>query len=186
MAILREKGKIPRSEWTEIFSRYRKGETIAKIARDYGCTAPAIRYIVKRSGGLASGPGRATRRSVSSETTEERASTRQTPAPPMLLEGREDRSEQLPPLRPADHRLLGAALHQRIANDVAAFLVALDHAMAEGSVEAITELQETSDRLMRSTARTRIELDRVLSRYGARAEDATASTVAGRFLLRDG
>src|SRR6185437_13928674 len=44
----REKGKIPHSEWPEIHMRYGKGESLASIARDYRCTAPAIRYIVKR------------------------------------------------------------------------------------------------------------------------------------------
>ena len=55
MAGTREKGKIPHGEWAKILARYRGGETIARIGRDYGCTPPAIRYIIKRSGGVLKG-----------------------------------------------------------------------------------------------------------------------------------
>jgi|SRR5579875_152427 transposase-like protein len=40
--------KIPQGEWNAIAARHARGETIAKIAHDYGCTAPAIHYILKR------------------------------------------------------------------------------------------------------------------------------------------
>jgi hypothetical protein len=40
--------KIPQSEWNAIATRHARGETIAKIAQNYGCTAPAIHYILKR------------------------------------------------------------------------------------------------------------------------------------------
>lgn len=40
--------KIPQGEWNAIATRHARGETIAKIAQDYGCTAPAIHYILKR------------------------------------------------------------------------------------------------------------------------------------------
>lgn len=40
--------KIPRAEWGVISARHARGETIAKIAQGYGCTAPAIHYILKR------------------------------------------------------------------------------------------------------------------------------------------
>lgn len=40
--------KIPQGEWSAIAARHAQGETIAKIAQDYGCTAPAIHYILKR------------------------------------------------------------------------------------------------------------------------------------------
>ncbi len=42
--------KIPQGEWTAIAARYQSGESISKIARSYGCTPPAIHYILKRSG----------------------------------------------------------------------------------------------------------------------------------------
>ncbi len=42
--------KIPQGEWTAIAARYQNGESISKIARSYGCTPPAIYYILKRNG----------------------------------------------------------------------------------------------------------------------------------------
>ncbi len=41
--------KIPQGEWNAIAARYRGGESISNIARSYGCTPPAIHYILKRS-----------------------------------------------------------------------------------------------------------------------------------------
>ena len=40
--------KIPQGEWSAIAERYSRGESISSIARHYGCTAPAIHYILKR------------------------------------------------------------------------------------------------------------------------------------------
>jgi len=40
--------KIPQGEWSAIAERYSRGEPISSIARHYGCTAPAIHYILKR------------------------------------------------------------------------------------------------------------------------------------------
>src|SRR5260370_25884196 len=57
MANPRAKGKIPHGEWPQILAKYAGGETIAQIGRDYGCTAPAIRYIIRRSGKLKDGAG---------------------------------------------------------------------------------------------------------------------------------
>jgi hypothetical protein len=51
-----QKGKIPAAEWPAITKRHRQGESLASIARAYGCTAPAIAYIVKRSGNGATEP----------------------------------------------------------------------------------------------------------------------------------
>ena len=41
--------KIPQGEWSAIAARYAKGESISKIVQSYGCTPPAIHYILKRS-----------------------------------------------------------------------------------------------------------------------------------------
>jgi hypothetical protein len=41
--------KIPQGEWHAIAARYAKGESITRIAQSYGCTPPAIHYILKRS-----------------------------------------------------------------------------------------------------------------------------------------
>jgi Meckel syndrome type 1 protein len=40
--------KIPQGEWNAIAARYAKGESITRIAQSYGCTPPAIHYILKR------------------------------------------------------------------------------------------------------------------------------------------
>src|SRR5215831_4425647 len=40
--------KIPQGEWSAIAARYAKGESVSGIARTYGCTPPAIHYILKR------------------------------------------------------------------------------------------------------------------------------------------
>jgi transposase-like protein len=41
--------KIPQGEWSAIAERYSQGESLSSIARHYGCTAPAIHYILKRN-----------------------------------------------------------------------------------------------------------------------------------------
>src|SRR5260221_12942484 len=41
--------KIPQGEWNAIAARYAQGESISRIAQTYGCTPPAIHYILKRS-----------------------------------------------------------------------------------------------------------------------------------------
>jgi transposase-like protein len=53
--------KIPQGEWSAIAARYAKGESISRIAQTYGCTPPAIHYILKRS------------KQRSAESSEERA-----------------------------------------------------------------------------------------------------------------
>jgi hypothetical protein len=50
-----QKGKISASEWPSIVARHRRGESLASIARGYGCTAPAIAYIIRRSAAAESG-----------------------------------------------------------------------------------------------------------------------------------
>jgi transposase-like protein len=41
--------KIPQGEWNAIAARYAQGESISRIAQSYGCTPPAIHYILKRN-----------------------------------------------------------------------------------------------------------------------------------------
>ena len=42
--------KIPQGEWSAIAARHAQGESLSAIARSYGCTPPAIHYVLKRSG----------------------------------------------------------------------------------------------------------------------------------------
>jgi hypothetical protein len=44
-----KRGKIPQQDWPLIIKRYESGETLASIARTYGCSPPAISYILTRS-----------------------------------------------------------------------------------------------------------------------------------------
>ena len=41
--------KIPQGAWNAIAARYQNGESISSIARSFGCTPPAIHYILKRN-----------------------------------------------------------------------------------------------------------------------------------------
>lgn len=158
MVITREKGKIARNEWSRILARYNDGETIAQIGRDYGCTAPAIRYIIKRTGTL---------KDHAAGMPAARAATR-----PLRRAARPDRipepaSMEAPVMAPSAilprvERGLSAELRKRVTGDVAAFLVALDQAMLDPSSEGVAGLQEATDRLMRSTARVRLDLERLL------------------------
>src|SRR5690349_3679364 len=102
MGSTREKGKIPHSEWPRILARYKGGETIASIGRAYHCTAPAIRYIVKRSGMLKAEPGR----SRKSHGTNSPRHIEDTALPP-------SRS------RPAGKQILGEELRKRVSGDIA-------------------------------------------------------------------
>jgi hypothetical protein len=63
--------------------------------------------------------------------------------------------------------LFGPQLLTRVTGDVVSFLAALDHAVLESSAESLIVLQEAVDNLMRSAARTRIELGRILDRSEA-------------------
>jgi transposase-like protein len=42
--------KIPQGEWSAIAARHERGESLSAIARSYGCTPPAIHYVLKRNG----------------------------------------------------------------------------------------------------------------------------------------
>ena len=44
--------KIPQGEWSAIAARHAQGESLSAIARSYGCTPPAIHYVLKRNGKL--------------------------------------------------------------------------------------------------------------------------------------
>jgi hypothetical protein len=134
-----QKGKISAAEWPSIVARHRRGESLASIARAYGCTAPAIAYIVKRSaaGGTK---GRTAGPSVGPEGAEAgRPGGRKAPAASGL-----DRD-----------------LRERVNSDVAAFLVAFGAACEEFTGTTCQKLLEATDRLLRAGARTRIELERL-------------------------
>jgi uncharacterized protein (DUF433 family) len=152
----RIKGKIPHGEWPQILAKYAGGDTIAQIAREYACTAPAIRYIIRRSGKLEDKSGRKSLPRISSSGASSRRS-------------RAASAEALSRLAmPGDYGTtasqLGPELLTRVTGDVVSFFAALDHAVLERSLESLGILQDAIDTLMRSAARTRIELGRILNR----------------------
>jgi hypothetical protein len=170
IARTREKGKIAHSEWPKIVSRYSSGETIASIGRGYGCTAPAIRYIIKRSGMLKGEVGR--ERGPAASKSASRSRTNRTSGAVDTMTRTLLHAADAPPGVPsrggmAGKDVLGAELRKRVSGDLANFLVALDHVVDGSSVESLTDLQEATDRLMRSVARTRMEIERLLGRNGS-------------------
>jgi hypothetical protein len=122
---------------------YSSGQTIAEIGRRYGCTAPAIRYIIKQNGMLKS----------------DRVSAASAIVEPQRLRTR--------PSIPAAARsgsgvVLRQELRLRLSGDIASFLVSFDEAVARSSTKSLTDLLEATDSLMRSAARTRLEIERIM------------------------
>jgi len=159
MANPRTKGKIAHGEWPQILAKYAEGETIAQIGRDYGCTAPAIRYIIRRSGRLKGGgdDGRSSGLKVL-QPQPSRPSTS-----PSGSAARRASSHRARAGGGTSASALGPQLVTRVTGDTVSFLAALDHAVLEGTTESLTVLQDAIDALMRSAARTRIELGRILN-----------------------
>ncbi|HZU88328.1 MAG TPA: hypothetical protein VE993_03645 [Stellaceae bacterium] len=81
--------KIPQGEWSAIAARHARGETIARIAHDYGCTAPAIHYILKRqkerAGAAVAGMERGSNAAAPAMTASAGAPPNSRPAPQLRL-----------------------------------------------------------------------------------------------------
>jgi transposase-like protein len=134
----RMRGKIARTEWSNIANRHASGESLAAIARSYGCTAPAIRYIVRR---MPAG---------SQEAPAARNTLADTSRPTSVSRGGGS--------VPND-----SAVWSRINRDIAAFLTAVDTLIVQHSNENEEALLRATDSLLRASARTRIELERSMS-----------------------
>lgn len=158
--------KISRAEWPAIGTRYAKGESLASIARDYRCTPPAIRYIVRteRQQGGPEYP-----ESPSENRAPDGIITNDATAVPSTLE--RDHLAQLansvPPTGPTSRPYSGAktdkfdvSLRDGMTLEISGLLVAFDAVVAEATPEAINQLRKAADRLLRATARIRIELER--------------------------
>lgn len=137
----RQKGKIARTEWEKIVRRHQSGESLASIARDYGCTAPAIRYIVNRpvlAGGTAA------------PAAEETPRTPDPARPPARLSA----------------PLIDRDLRARITNDVAFFLVAVENAADPSHAPSIDELRHAVERLLRSASRMLVVVEQLQEQSG--------------------
>jgi hypothetical protein len=155
----REKGKIAHSEWPGIGERYAAGETFASIARSFGCTAPAIRYIVGKH-------ARATDIAAADAVA-------------IPLEGRSTAPvrDAAPPRFPG--KAIDQQLRDRVNSDIASFLVAFDAAYEEDSIVNRDALLEATDRLLRAGARTRIAIEEMEEENG-RHVDPTQQFYARR------
>lgn len=171
MAQRREKGKIPHSEWSAIRTRHAAGESLASIARDYGCTGPAIRYIVNRpSGGTApapTSPDKALPENRSGESSD--IGRVESSRPPAAAEATPASARPNPvggnPVGGHRDSGVGASsippdLRWRVSSEIASFLAVFDSFLSDNSPETYDELLGATDRLMRVAARTRIELER--------------------------
>ncbi|WP_431855808.1 hypothetical protein [Azospirillum sp.] len=162
MANRREKGKIPHQEWPAIRARHAGGESLASIARDYGCTGPAIRYIVNRPATAGD----------DDRPVPAAARPRRTPPPDSRPAETPARAE--PPAADAPAREAPATagidpdLRRRVSSEIASFLAVFDSFLTESSPDSYDQLLDATDRLMRVAARTRIELERARTAEHAR------------------
>src|SRR5581483_10168616 len=147
------------AEWSAIIERYDQGESLASISRSYHCTAPAIRYIVKRvRGALARQPGASTEAAVRRKTAGPAPSARPADDAALSQPGRPVAQNHAPP---AGKGAFDIELWDNVSSDIAAFLVAFDNAALELSPPKIEALIRATDRLVRAGARTRMELERL-------------------------
>lgn len=156
MPNVRIRGKIPRDEWPKIAARFQKGETLTEIARSYGCTAPAIRYIVARTsaGGakLKMDRDRLEKGTLLAPPAENRRTTRSGGKEDPRYVGRGGFSPNSP----------AREVWGRINGDITMFLAAMDSLSSDDSVSNYEALLAATDRLLWATARTRLELERIL------------------------
>lgn len=138
------------------------GESLARIAREYQCTAPAIRYIIQKN-----------RESLQSDGTEAELSESQAAegGGPVLLPTEVASPLHLRPGRPSNPEKavrgsFDSDCLRMVILEFSEFLVASDAVTAEGTAEAFDRLRERTDSLLRLAARVRIEVER--SRVGGR------------------
>ena len=177
--------KIPQGEWSAIAARYGKGESISGIARGYGCTPPAIHYILKRHRQL---PATAVMPLTRGRPAAAAAAYAPQPTPPLRLAGKSEHyapspalvragpplaAAPSPPAGKPDHNPaqrpamppptpgLDSELHTRAEAAIAMFRSSFDAALMEGSPGVRERLRQAAADLMRVAARTTIVLDRV-------------------------
>lgn len=183
--------KIPQGEWSAIAARYAKGESISRIAQSYGCTPPAIHYILKRSRKRAAQNPEPRTSGVEDSTTLARTAVPQIaehaireaapsnigqaavppveprPVPEPVLSPTPGGQSQ--PLRARQEAVrtrgltggLDYELHGRAEAAIAAFRSSFDAALAERSPTVRQRLRQAAADLMRVAARTTIVLDRL-------------------------
>ena len=162
----RQQRKIERAEWPAIAARHSGGESLASIARAYGCTAPAIRYIVERQRTAQHRDRKSAMRSKAGSLAEEPSLHDPLPGArsgdPRSGEGSFPLEKNRATTRPASAIQSGLSLSFResIMVEVSAFLVAFDAVVRQLTDENLELLRTATDRLLRAAARVRIELER--------------------------
>jgi transposase-like protein len=156
---VRIRGKIPREEWPKIAARFQSGVTLTEIARSYDCTAPAIRYIVGRvpmpgSKGRKMEPDKQERIAMLVPPAENRRTTR--------IGSTSDRSDISRGRSGLSPDTTTKDLWGRVNTDIATFLAAIDSLFSDDSDSNYEALLAATDRLLWASARTRLELERVL------------------------
>jgi hypothetical protein len=144
----RIRGKIPHVEWPKIARRVGSGESLAAVAREYECTPPAIRYIVKRMS-LKGTDG--------SRPAERRGEVHPVEVPPQPAESAQAFSSQR---RTRAQPPTSGEIWSRVNSDIANFLTAADAFFTADNVQNRTELLDATDRLLRASARARTVLER--------------------------
>ncbi len=178
--------KIPQGEWNAIAARYESGESISGIARSYGCTPPAIHYILKRN---RVQPSEAVQPSVPRQPAATPAAFAPARAPdpirPERTAGKSEHYASVPGLVRASAPIaatpfrqppgepdrnakvatptpgLDNELHIRAEAAIEMFRSSFDAALTEGSPGVRERLRQAAADLMRVAARTTIVLDRV-------------------------
>ncbi len=168
MANVRIRGKIRHEEWPKIVARYRGGETLAEIARSYQCTAPAIRYIVNRSSVRAT-KGKRIERDI---------------APSVAVLASRASSPATSGHSRAVSELEKTELWSRMNSEIASYLAEMDLLAADDRDASYERLLAATDKLLRATARTRLELEGLLatqkkSGQARRATGESAGRIAG-------
>ena len=177
--------KIPQGEWRAIAARYENGELISGIARGYGCTPPAIHYILKRHrelpatavrpltptlpAAVAVAPIAAYAPEPAPPARTASKSEHYTPPPVLVRASPPIAAASSPPAGKPDQRPAGppatpgldSELHTRAEAAIAMFRSSFDAALMEGSPGVRERLRQAAADLMRVAARTTIVLDRV-------------------------
>jgi hypothetical protein len=154
--------------WPKIAARFQNGETLTEIARSYGCTAPAIRYIV----GRVPMRGQKGRKGAIGEV--ERVpvlpvEVRRTSPLGSIPDMAESRGR-------SSSRSLTTGIWGRVNTDIATFLAGVDALFSDDSDSNYEALLAATDRLLWASARTRLELERIL---GSRKKGASIRRLSG-------
>jgi hypothetical protein len=173
MVSKREKGKIDHAEWALIMARHNGGETFASIARSYGCTAPAIRYIVNRQ---ARQPGAETGASPATAVGVLDGRTLRAATGAGLVPSRRHDDKPGASSDPLARSGIDRQLREQVNSDIAAFLVAFDAALLKNSMGTRAALLEATDRLLRAGARTRITLEQMTADDAVQVSRALSTT----------